>query len=65
MNDHAGAKLLFANLGAWLGTIMSLQNVQVVLAILSGAASLGVSILSMIWISKKLKALENGENDEP
>jgi hypothetical protein len=65
MNDHAGAKLLFANLGAWLGTIMSLQNVQVVLAILSGLASLGVSILSMIWISKKLKALENGENDEP
>lgn len=65
MNDHSGIKLLFANLGAWLGTIMSLQNVQVVLAILSGAASLGVSILSMIWISKKLKALENGENDEP
>lgn len=65
MNDHAGAKLLFANVGAWLGTIMSLQNVQVVLAILSAAASLGVSVLSMIWISKKLKALENGENDEP
>lgn len=65
MNDHSGIKVLFANLGAWLGTIMSLQNVQVVLAILSGAASLGVSILSMIWISKKLKALENGENDEP
>lgn len=65
MNDHAGAKLLFANLGAWLGTIMSLQNVQVVLAILSGLASLGVSVLSMIWIAKKLKALENGENDEP
>lgn len=65
MNDHAGTKLLFANLGAWLGTIISLQNVQVVLAILSGVASLGVSVLSMIWILKKLKALEKGVNDKP
>jgi len=65
MNDHAGTKLLVANVGAWLGTIISLQNVQVVLAILSGVASLGVSVLSMIWIHKKLKALEKGVNDKP
>lgn len=65
MNDHAGAKLLFANVGAWLGTIISLQNVQVVIAILSGLASLGVSILSMMWLQKKLKSLEHGDKEEP
>jgi hypothetical protein len=54
MNDHAGAKLLFANVGAWLGTIISLQNVQVVIA-----------ILSMMWLQKKLKSLEHGDKDEP
>ena len=65
MNDHAGSKLLFANVGAWLGTIISLQNVQVVIAILSGLASLGVSILSMMWLQKKLKSLEHGDKEEP
>lgn len=61
MNDHAGSKLLFANLGAWLGTIISLQNVQVVIAILSGLASLGVSVLSMLWLQRKLKGLDKDE----
>jgi hypothetical protein len=63
MNDHAGAKLFFANAGAWIGTIISLQNIQVVIAILSGVASIGVSVLSMIWLHKKVNGLDKKDND--
>jgi hypothetical protein len=59
MIDHdASAKLLLANLVPWLGTIISLQNVQVIVAILSGVASIAVSIASILWIRKQARALD-------
>lgn len=59
MNDHhVSAKLFLANLFPWLGTIISLQTVQVVVAILSGVASIAVSIASILWIRKQARALD-------
>jgi hypothetical protein len=59
MNEHhASAKLFLANLFPWIGTLISLQTVQVVVAILSGLASIGVSIASILWIRKQARALD-------
>lgn len=54
MEEHAtNAKLLLANLVPWLGTILSLQDIHVLVAICSGLASMGLSVVSIFWVLKK------------
>ena len=54
MEEHAtNAKLLLANLLPWFGTIMSLQDIHVLVAIFSGLASMTLSIVSIFWVMRK------------
>jgi len=59
MEEHAtNAKLLLANLLPWLGTIVSLQDIHVLVAICSGLASMGLSIVSIFWVLRKHRDLD-------
>lgn len=57
MEEHAtNAKLLLANLLPWFGTILSLQDIHVLVAICSGLASMTLSIVSIFWVMRKHRA---------
>jgi hypothetical protein len=59
MEEHAtNAKLLLANLLPWFGTIMSLQDIHVLVAIFSGLASMTLSIVSIFWVMRKHRDLD-------
>lgn len=59
MEEHAtNAKLLIANLVPWFGTILSLQDIHVIVAICSGLASMGLSVVSIFWVLRKHRRLD-------
>ena len=61
--NHDRLKLGIINGLSWVGTGITLQHVQTVVAILAGLASVVVSIVSILWIRKQARALDKRWRD--
>lgn len=58
---HDRLKLAVLNALSWIGTGLSLQHVQAIVAIVGGLASLAVSLTSIWYIRKQARALDRNQ----
>lgn len=59
-------KVLGANLASWMTTVatFTIHDLHLVVTMMAGLGSLGVSIVSIIWIRKQTKHLGQGKRGD-